>query len=166
MVGLWANTQTTWPRGVVPNSSAQNAQSVREVLHSPYAKKRPSSCGSIGAMTGDTFTEYQLAAGAFAYYPGRLQNNPTYPVLGLNGEAGEVAEKLKKLMRDTDWNGNGTIPDDFREDMAKELGDVLWYLSACCDELGVTLAEVAAMNVAKLQSRQDRKVLGGSGDNR
>ncbi len=117
-------------------------------------------------MTNDTFTEYQLAAGAFAYYPGRLQNNPTYPVLGLNGEAGEVAEKLKKLMRDTGWNATGAIPENSKLALAKELGDVLWYLSACCDELGVTLTEVAAMNIEKLRSRQEREVLGGSGDDR
>jgi len=113
-----------------------------------------------------TFDEYQEVASTTARYPGRLQHNPTYPVLGLNGEAGEVAEKLKKLFRDTNWTPGTPIPHDVRDLLIKELGDVLWYLSACCDEIAVTSDEVAHVNIQKLLSRKQRGVIGGSGDNR
>jgi NTP pyrophosphatase (non-canonical NTP hydrolase) len=75
----------------------------------------------------------------------------------LTGEAGEVAEKVKKMVRD------GTLD---TEGLKKELGDVLWYLAALASDLGVTLEEVAAGNVTKLRSRAERGVIGGSGDNR
>ncbi|HXV26855.1 MAG TPA: nucleoside triphosphate pyrophosphohydrolase family protein [Candidatus Paceibacterota bacterium] len=85
-----------------------------------------------------------------------------YPVLGLNGEAGEVAEKVKKLIRDDD----GQITDDARTAIALELGDVLWYLATTARKLGVPLSEVARMNMEKLLSRRARGTTGGSGDNR
>ena len=112
-----------------------------------------------------TFDEYQREAATTAHYPGRLESNPIYPVLGLNGEAGEVAEKLKKLIRDEEWE-KGPLPENVRAAMAKELGDVLWYISACCDELEITMAEVAQINIDKLRSRQKRDKIKGSGDDR
>lgn len=78
--------------------------------------------------------------------------------LGLVGEAGEVAEKLKKSFRD-----NAVLD---KEDMMKELGDVLFYVAALANLYGGTLQEVAELNVSKLESRQKRGVLQGSGDNR
>jgi NTP pyrophosphatase (non-canonical NTP hydrolase) len=84
----------------------------------------------------------------------RLMEN----TLGLVGEAGEVAEKVKKYIRD------GTMPT--QEDMVKELGDVLFYVAALSTYWGVSLSEVAERNLAKLYSRKARGVLGGSGDNR
>lgn len=83
-------------------------------------------------------------------------------VLGLNGEAGEVAEKLKKIIRDK----NGKISDEDRRELAKELGDVLWYLAVFAHDLGVSFDEVAATNLQKLADRKTRNMLQGSGDNR
>lgn len=85
-----------------------------------------------------------------------------YVVLGITGEAGEIAEKVKKALRDN----NGVIDEDRKRELSKEVGDVLWYLAALCEELGISLNDVAEENIQKLQSRKDRGVLKGSGDNR
>ena len=74
------------------------------------------------------FDQYQEQAGITAIYP-NIGQNLAYPVLGLNGEAGEVAEQAKKAIRDD----GGIITPERREKLKKELGDVLWYLSACAD---------------------------------
>lgn len=83
-------------------------------------------------------------------------------ILGLVGEAGEVAEKIKKIVRDKD----GLISDDDRAEIKKELGDVLWYVSVMSDYLGLELEEVACANIEKLASRKQRGTSRGSGDNR
>ena len=83
-------------------------------------------------------------------------------VLGINGEAGEIAEKMKKIIRDK----GGEVTAEDKAELAKEAGDVLWYLAVFANHLGVSLNDVAQQNLAKLKSRQDRGVLGGSGDNR
>ena len=83
-----------------------------------------------------------------ALYPGRL-NNIEYPTLGLAGEAGEVANIVKKIQRDH----GGVVTDETRAKLKDELGDVLWYISACADELGLTLTEIAEYNVGKLSKR-------------
>jgi NTP pyrophosphatase (non-canonical NTP hydrolase) len=101
------------------------------------------------------FKEYQKKAVEFAIYPEAYK--VIYPTLGLCGEAGEVAEKVKKQVRDGNFN---------RHEVAKELGDVLWYLANLANDIGYSLSEVAVMNVDKLQSRKDRDVISGSGDNR
>lgn len=97
------------------------------------------------------FDEYQAEAKETALYPRRLQNLE-YPTLGLAGEAGEVANIVKKIQRDH----GGVINDDVRANLKDELGDVLWYISACADELGLTLDEIAAFNVEKLAKRHNR----------
>ena len=94
------------------------------------------------------FSDYQEAAGKTALYPRRL-NNLEYPTLGLAGEAGEVANVVKKIQRDF----GGELTDEIRGKLKDELGDVLWYISACADELGLTLAEIAEYNVGKLAKR-------------
>jgi NTP pyrophosphatase (non-canonical NTP hydrolase) len=103
-----------------------------------------------------TFNDYQVSASATAIYPAK--HAIVYPALGLAGETGEIAEKVKKWLRgDRELN---------REDLAKELGDVLWYLSALASDLSIPLEEVAQANINKLLDRQDRGVLKGDGDNR
>ena len=94
-------------------------------------------------------------------YPNK-DNNFIYPTLGLVGEAGEVAEKMKKVLRDND----GVISEEKKEEITKELGDVLWYIANLSKELNVSLEDVAQKNIEKLQSRQQRNELHGSGDNR
>jgi NTP pyrophosphatase (non-canonical NTP hydrolase) len=83
-------------------------------------------------------------------------------VLGINGEAGEIAEKLKKIVRDK----QGKVSKADKAELAKEAGDVLWYLAVFSSHLGFSLDEVAETNLSKLKSRKERGVLGGSGDNR
>ncbi|MCK9445403.1 nucleoside triphosphate pyrophosphohydrolase family protein [bacterium] len=108
-----------------------------------------------------TFQEYQDEARKTAIYPNK-DNNFIYPTLGLAGEAGEVAEKIKKVIRD----GNGIVSEEKKVEITKELGDVLWYVANLAKELGISLEEVAQKNLEKLQSRQQRGELHGSGDNR
>lgn len=90
------------------------------------------------------------------------ESNLAYYALGLCDEAGEVAGKVKKLYRDYD----GELSKEYKKEIAKELGDVVWYLSQMCTKLGLSLEEVAQMNLDKLKSRMDRGKLTGSGDNR
>ncbi len=90
------------------------------------------------------------------------KNEIVYYVLGLSDEAGEVAGKIKKLYRDK----NGVIDEEYKKEIAKELGDVIWYLSQLCTKLGLSLEEVAEMNVKKLYDRMERDKLRGNGDNR
>ncbi len=97
------------------------------------------------------FEEYQTKAKKTALYPNRLKNLE-YPTLGLTGEAGEVANIVKKIQRDF----GGEITDEIRAKLKDELGDVLWYISACADELGITLSEIAEYNVEKLAKRHGR----------
>jgi NTP pyrophosphatase (non-canonical NTP hydrolase) len=105
-------------------------------------------------------SEYQRLSRRTAEYPREAWLS--YPALGLAGEAGEVAEHAKKAIRDED----GKVSDERRAAMAKELGDVLWYVAQLASELELDLEEVAAGNLQKLRSRQHRGVLSGSGDDR
>lgn len=120
------------------------------------------------------FEEYQKLASQTAIYLDKFLNeNPGLPdrfvnYLGLSytsnglGEVGEIQGKVKKILRDQ----GGIITDENREDLKKELGDVLWYVSAMCSELGLSLDEVAESNIDKLFDRKKRNKLEGSGDNR
>lgn len=100
--------------------------------------------------------DYQSDARQFALYP--LSGAVVYPTLGLCGESGEVAEKVKKSIR-----GDKKLN---TEELAKELGDVLWYLANLASDLGLDLSTIATTNLHKLASRRDRGVLQGDGDNR
>ncbi|MCM1075975.1 MAG: nucleoside triphosphate pyrophosphohydrolase family protein [Roseburia sp.] len=104
--------------------------------------------------------EYQAAALTTAVYP--TDKKIIYPALGMCGEAGEVADKVKKVIRD---NAQDFTAEKKRE-IAKEIGDVLWYCAVLSHDLGFTLEEVAQMNIDKLKSRKERGKIGGSGDNR
>lgn len=106
------------------------------------------------------FSDYQAALDEFAKYPEKgLGTNGalSYCALGLTGESGEYAEKIKKKLRD------GTLD---HHAAALELGDVLWYVTRSAWELGYDLETIAQFNLDKLTSRKARGVLGGSGDNR
>jgi NTP pyrophosphatase (non-canonical NTP hydrolase) len=107
------------------------------------------------------FEEYQKKSRVTAKYP-NLGENYIYPTLGLAGEAGEVAEKIKKVIRDK----GGKIDEETREAIKKELGDVLWYVAQLATELKIPLEEVATGNLTKLYDRMERGKLGGNGDNR
>lgn len=106
-----------------------------------------------------TLDEYQKLALTTAI---DKNNELFHRVLGLVGEAGEIAEKIKKLVRDHDTN----LDKLDKEDIAKELGDVLWYTATLADFLGFTLDDIASRNVKKLADRNKRGVLHGSGDSR
>ena len=107
------------------------------------------------------FKTYQKKARLTAQYP-NLGSNNIYPTLGLVGEAGEVAEKVKKVIRDK----NGIFDEESKKGIKKELGDVLWYLSNLCTEFDFSLDEVALQNLEKLKRRVDKGSISGSGDDR
>ena len=108
-----------------------------------------------------TLSDFQRRSRATAVYPG-AGDNLLYPTLGLCGEAGEVAEKVKKMVRDD----GGELTAARRDALAGELGDVLWYVAQLATEADLDLGDVAQANLAKLRSRQERAVLQGSGDDR
>ncbi len=107
------------------------------------------------------FEEYQRKSRETAIYPLK-GNNFIYPLLGLVGESGEVAEKIKKALRDS----QGIIDEKRKLEIKKELGDVLWYLAQLATELNLSLDEIAKLNLEKLFSRKKRNKLHGEGDNR
>lgn len=106
-----------------------------------------------------TFDEYQKKAMRTAT---PASASLAYGALGLNGEAGEVAEKIKKWIRDS----NSDISKLNKDEMTKELGDVLWYVARIGDLLDVKMSDIASNNIEKLSDRQNRGAIGGSGDNR
>lgn len=108
-----------------------------------------------------TFHEYEERAHVSARYPDQGKNI-YYPTLGLAGESGEIADKVKKILRDD----GGTLTDARREAITKELGDVLWYCAALARELGTNLEAVAQGNIDKLAARIERNTVHGSGDDR
>lgn len=101
---------------------------------------------------------YQMQAREFAIYPERMK--VVYPALGLAGEAGEVADKVKKIYRDDRDDAR------FLAEIAKEIGDVMWYCAVLAEDLGFSLQQVAEMNIYKLQSRKSAGKIVGEGDNR
>ena len=107
-----------------------------------------------------TLNEYQNKARSTALYP--EAEALSYTVLGLNGEAGELAEKMKKCLRDD----AGILTENRKAAMQKELGDVLWYVANLAYELDATLEQIAEGNLEKLFSRKRRGTLQGSGDER
>ena len=107
------------------------------------------------------FKTYQKKARETAQYPNLGENN-IYPTLGLVGEAGEVAEKVKKVIRDK----NGIFDEESKNAIKKELGDVLWYLSNLCTEFKFNMDDVALQNLEKLRARASKGKISGSGDDR
>lgn len=105
--------------------------------------------------------EYQDLASKTAVYP-NIGSRFIYPTLGLAGEVGEVTNKIKKIFRDEE----GVLNPQRHEELKKELGDVLWYVSQLARDLNLKLDDIAQDNIAKLQKRQQLNMLSGSGDNR
>lgn len=108
-----------------------------------------------------TLNDYQDEARKTAVYP-RVGGNLDYAVLGLLGECGELANKLKKVHRDD----HGNLTEDRRQQLIDELADVGWYYAAVAWELGVSLETVAQRNLDKLAARADKGTLHGEGDKR
>ena len=106
------------------------------------------------------FKEYQDKAVATAIYGSG--NTIVYPALGLGNEAGEVQGKIKKVLRDND----GMFSPEKTEEIGAEIGDILWYMAALCRDLQLSLEDIAINNIKKLEDRQARGVIQGSGDNR
>lgn len=119
-------------------------------------------------MNGTCENLYQKAAHEFADYPSGTVGKDChsvdylYPALGLAEEAGEVAGKFAKAIRDNE----GVIDNDRKKEIVKELGDVMWFVAELCTVLDVNLNDVMANNIEKLTSRRERNVIHGSGDNR
>lgn len=105
-----------------------------------------------------TLDEYQQRAVRTAIYPSHV--SILYPLIGLSNEAGEALGKMKKILR-----GDKTLPET-HADLVAEVGDVLWYVAAAARDLGMTLEEVAKLNIDKLESRALRNKIMGDGDNR
>ncbi len=108
-----------------------------------------------------TFDEYQKQALTTRLQRDQGELDLAHWALGIVGEGGEIAEKVKKIIRD-----RTELDDDAKRLLSKEIGDVLWYLAVLADHLGVSFDEVAQANIDKLKSRQQRDKLGGSGDER
>jgi NTP pyrophosphatase (non-canonical NTP hydrolase) len=107
-----------------------------------------------------TFDEYQVESNKTAQYP--KESALYYCGLGLTGEAGEVAEKLKKVLR----NDGGVISEEKKLEIKKEIGDVLWYAAQLSTILEISFDEVAQGNIDKLSDRLARGVVKSEGDNR
>lgn len=110
-----------------------------------------------------TLNEYQDKASQTAIYP--AVHSITYPALGLAGEAGEVANKVKKILRD----GKGWSDELHKQkinDIQDEIGDCLWYLAALARDLGTDLETVGTRNIEKLYARKEKGTLQGDGDKR
>lgn len=110
-------------------------------------------------MNGNYYQDWTRST---AIYPGDKVQRLTYVSLGLVGEAGEIANKVKKILRDD----NNVLSTAKRNELIDELGDVAWYLARVADELDVSLGTVFQNNMNKLNSRKDRGAIGGSGDAR
>ena len=130
-------------------------------------------------MSNEFMTENEERAMILAKYQEVIKKTAIYPkaigigycALGLSGEAGEIANKVKKLYRDdnlallSERQKNALIASK-KDDLKAELGDVLWYVTALAQEFDLNLDEIMEYNMKKLLDRRERNVLGGSGDNR
>lgn len=104
--------------------------------------------------------DYQQEASRTAIYPQEMKI--VYPTIGLAGETGEVAEKVKKVIRDH----GGMFSEEQKREIAKELGDVMWYIASIATDMGYTMDDIARINIEKIRSRSERALLHGDGDNR
>lgn len=117
----------------------------------------------LESITGMTLNFYQIKARETAIYPHKNHiRGLEYVVLGLAGEVGEVANKLKKILRDKE----GVVDQESHHQLVDEACDVLWYLQALCNELDIPFNDLAEINLKKLFDRKNRGTLQGSGDKR
>ena len=138
----------------------QNLDKLRDIVANDPAPKYFQRCVESSELTFDL---YQTLAMETAVYPGKKELlGLLYCGLGTAEEAGEVAGKIKKVLRDN----NGIVDDAQRERIKKEMGDVLWYLAGVAKELGINLGSVARENILKLQGRRERGTIHGDGDDR
>ena len=152
-----------------PDIGGANPETLQRELEEANKKVQESKAAdfNIGALKSNiklitSFKDYQDAALETAIYPGSGGVlGLAYCALGL-GEVGEVQGKIKKVIRDS----NGNVTEETKKELGKEIGDILWYCAALSKELGLNLSDIATENIQKLQSRQQRGVLTGSGDNR
>ena len=139
----------------------QNLEKLRDIVANDPAPKYFRGCVESSEVL--TFGSYQALAMETAVYPGKKELlGLLYCGLGTAEEAGEVAGKIKKVVRDN----NGVVDDVQRERIKKEMGDVLWYLAGVAKELGINLGSVARENILKLQGRRERGTIHGDGDDR
>lgn len=125
--------------------------------NNPFEEQVQETVDNIDMASLHSYQEFVRSTKAYGD-----EYNLVYPVLGLASEAGEVAGKLKKIMRDND----GQLTQESFYDIVSELGDVLWYVTAAADDMGITISDVFYENYKKLSSRKSRGVIKGSGDNR
>lgn len=109
-----------------------------------------------------SFNDYQAQALTTAVHHKNPEMDKSIFAMGIAGEAGEVIEKWKKIVA----YRNGSVTDEDKQELSKELGDVLWYVAVFAHELGIELNDVIEQNLAKLASRKERNVIKGQGDNR
>ena len=131
---------------ILKPSLRQMVESLETIVHAEY---------------GMGMNEYQKLAEVTVVYPPDMK--VIYPTIGLCGETGEVAEKIKKWIRDADRK---PMTQETLDLIKKELGDVLWYVAALARDLGLTLDEIARHNVEKLHDRKERGLVHGEGDER
>jgi len=122
----------------------------------------------LGAQTNETnkykkvsdLDMYQQVAKTTAIYP--REQAIIYPTLGLTGEAGEVANKVKKIIRD----GSDSKDERLVSEIKSEIGDCLWYIAVLADDFNIKLSDIASTNLEKLEKRKEKGTIHGSGDNR
>ena len=114
------------------------------------------------------FNDYQKKAFKTAQYPLKNEGNIIYTSMGLAGESGECLDKIKKYWRNSgfDYLHTEDLSNGQKEAICLELGDVLWYIAAFATELGISLDDVAYINLNKLKDRKERDVIKSEGDNR
>lgn len=116
---------------------------------------------SLDLLAELSFGDYQVQARKTALYPRDTRREAmAYVVIGLAGEAGEVANKFKKYMR------GDKVLTAIKDEIADEMGDILWYLAALANELDLSLDDIARRNLEKLDDRANRNIIKGDGDNR
>jgi NTP pyrophosphatase (non-canonical NTP hydrolase) len=165
---------TTAEQGSIEDSLHTCTKNPHISTNTTYTRYELAESDTAASTDYYTLNNYQQDTGTTAIYPRTGSGDEravNYTILGLIGEAGEIANKWKKLLRDAP--SRGFQPADYyefyanlREDILNELGDVLWYVSQLSTELGVSLGDVADQNIRKLSARRDSGTLHGSGDDR